>query len=487
MNIMSRKNNNNRNRNHNGRGGGGGHQRNRNNQKDHQKSKENKEDNRRVPLKYETRKGKDPPTVELKYMVDNRTIKENMVVFEDGTPEEMLKLVREFQNLVDTYNLWHVAPTVTRSAVIVYSNFCWCLKGNAREILDVIIANRPRTAAQFQVQMKQLIKKHIGQNALQNQVLYLETTRKPESMSVLQWINRINNINICLPLMAENAVKLTEYELSTKVIARNIPPSWVRPIHLMELHLKETVEDMLDKLLIIEAQYKDKKPQHQKHAQGKHFKNPFRVHNGTHEWDDCRQNPKNQRSNNREDKDNRDSKRERGHVTNGRSREEQRNTEDRDACRQRRARAAEAAKDSDEYESNCLKTEKDNGKATPSSEILVTIPRDKGSKKYRTYLGLIDTGSSSSLLSKTVVENTAFTIENSAKKTLWDTQAGSFKTNSFVLFECYFLPQFTKQRKLTNTFHLFDKLKEDGYDIIIGRDILKDMGLQIHYDMESFI
>jgi hypothetical protein len=83
-------------------------------------------------------------------------------------------------------------------------------------------------AAQFQVQIKWFIKKHIGQTALQNQVLYLETTRKAENMSVLQWINRINNINAYLPLMAENAVKLTEYELATKVIVRNIPPKGKR-------------------------------------------------------------------------------------------------------------------------------------------------------------------------------------------------------------------------------------------------------------------
>ncbi len=36
--------------------------------------------------------------------------------------------------------------------------------------------------------------------------------------------------------------------------------------------------------------------------------------------------------------------------------------------------------DSDDYESNCLVTE--NDKQTPSSEILVAIPRDKGSKRY---------------------------------------------------------------------------------------------------------
>jgi hypothetical protein len=55
------------------------------------------------------------------------------------------------------------------------------------------------------------------------------------------------------------------------------------------------------------------------------------------------------------------------------------------------------------------------------------------------------------------------------------------------MLENYFLPQFTTQRKVTNKFHLFKKIKEDGYDIITGRDILKTMGLQIHYDTESFV
>jgi hypothetical protein len=55
------------------------------------------------------------------------------------------------------------------------------------------------------------------------------------------------------------------------------------------------------------------------------------------------------------------------------------------------------------------------------------------------------------------------------------------------MLENYFLPQFTSQRKVTSEFHLFNKIKEDGYDVIIGRDILKTMGLQIHYDTESFV
>jgi hypothetical protein len=310
-------------------------------------------------------------------MVDNRTIKENMVVFEDGTPEEILKLVREFQNLVDTYDLWHVAPTVARSAVIVYADFRRCLKGNAREIWDVIVGNQPRTAAQFQVQLKQLIKKHIGQNALQNQILYLETTKKPENMSVLQWINRINNINVCLPLMAENAVRLTEYELATKVIARNIPSSWVRPFHLMELHLKETVEDMLDKLLIIEDQYREKKPQQQKHAQGKQLKSPCCLHKGGHEWNDCHKNPKNKRNNEQANRDNNRDNRDRQNGNQGnhnrRNREEHRSTENGNEDG-RSNRHCQRDKDSD-YESNCILVE-NHGKF-PVQKLLLQFQKTR--------------------------------------------------------------------------------------------------------------
>jgi hypothetical protein len=224
----------------------------------------------------------------------------------------------------------------------------------------------------------------------------------------------------------------------------------------MKLHLKEDVRDMVDDLLIIEDQYKKTESKQNKYQHnGKQLKNPCRVHNGTHEWDECRKNPKNQR-NSKDDKD-----------------KEQRNTEDRDACQQCRARAADAAGDSDEYESNCLTTH--NDKKTPSSEILVAIPRKKGSKKYKTYLGFIDTRSSSSLLNKTIVENTSFLIKLTTKKILWDTQAGSLKTKSTVMLENYFLPQFTAQRKVTNEFLFFNKVKEDSYDVIIGRDILKTM------------
>jgi hypothetical protein len=43
------------------------------------------------------RKVKDPPIVDLKFIQITRTIKESMVVYDDGTPEEIVELVIEFQ------------------------------------------------------------------------------------------------------------------------------------------------------------------------------------------------------------------------------------------------------------------------------------------------------------------------------------------------------------------------------------------------------
>jgi hypothetical protein len=42
------------------------------------------------------------------------------------------------------------------------------------------------------------------------------------------------------------------------------------------------------------------------------------------------------------------------------------------------------------------------------AEILIAIPNDLGSKKFTTYVGLVDSGASSSLLNQALIEQTAF-------------------------------------------------------------------------------
>jgi hypothetical protein len=73
----------------------------------------------------------------------------------------------------------------------------------------------------------------------------------------------------------------------------------------------------------------------------------------------------------------------------------------------------------------------------PSSEILITIPENKGSKKYTTYLGLVDSGSSGSLVNKELVEHADFAIKRHKKLMKWDTATGILQTEGSAEIENY--------------------------------------------------
>ncbi len=73
------------------------------------------------------------------------------------------------------------------------------------------------------------------------------------------------------------------------------------------------MKNIIQKLLIIKEQVKvEKKGTHrQGHENYKHLKNSYCVHNGSHKWDDCRENLENRKSkkgnhNNNNDNDNQD-------------------------------------------------------------------------------------------------------------------------------------------------------------------------------------
>ena len=104
----------------------------------------------------------------------------------------------------------------------------------------------------------------------------------------------------------------------------------------------------------------------------------------------------------------------------------------------------------------------------PSAEILIAIPENKGSKKYKTYLGLVDSGSSGSLVNKGIVEFANFKMQLQKNSVKWDTATGSFHTDGVVTIENYHLPQFTRKRHITSSFHMFQKWPKDKYDFILG-------------------
>jgi hypothetical protein len=120
------------------------------------------------------------------------------------------------------------------------------------------------------------------------------------------------------------------------------------------LNRKTKIKEVLDKLVVMEETIKLEKKQSNQQNANKHIKNPCKLHNGTHEWADCRQNPKNNGNGDSQEKNGQEQKRGGNNNGNNRNREESRNTEtgnDRNNNRNRRDET-----DDEEYESNQLIT-----------------------------------------------------------------------------------------------------------------------------------
>ena len=90
--------------------------------------------------------------------------------------------------------------------------------------------------------------------------------------------------------------------------------------------------------------------------------------------------------------------------------------------------------------------EKEDSKGFPSAEILVAVPNEDGGNKYTTHLGLLDSGSSSSLADKNII-NAKSTSKGRISETIWQTKAGTFTTSEEVQVKKIELPQFTTKIK----------------------------------------
>ena len=137
-------------------------------------------------------------------------------------------------------------------------------------------------------------------------------------------------------------------------------------------------------------------------------------------------------------------------------------------------------------ELNNIEEEKGNKVKVLSSEVLVAIPDKPGSKKFKTYLGSLDNGTSSCFIDKHIASIHGLNTNATPSKEKWLTQCGKFKTNSKVTLEKMKLPQFITKRTVTAEMNLFEKAKEDPYDFILGRKFLQDIKLDIKKSTRTF-
>ena len=72
-------------------------------------------------------------------------------------------------------------------------------------------------------------------------------------------------------------------------------------------------------------------------------------------------------------------------------------------------------------------------------------------------------------------------------RTIWDTQYGSFRTEILTKLEEFCLHQFNTDRDITAEFHLFHPKEHTHYKVILGRDVLQEIGLDIRNSMRQFV
>jgi hypothetical protein len=112
----NQNNQNNRNNRRNNRNG-----RNRNHGQRNPRTEDKEQKDKKVPMQYQTRSSKETSSVEFKYEIDGNTEKTKLNVYKDGNDEDFLKLIKEFQNYVETYEIWNQENA--NAANTVYRNF----------------------------------------------------------------------------------------------------------------------------------------------------------------------------------------------------------------------------------------------------------------------------------------------------------------------------------------------------------------------------
>ena len=83
-------------------------------------------------MRYQVSNSKETNSVELKNTVDRIVEKMKLLIYEDGSNKAYLKMIKEFQNYVNTYSIWEEE----NAARTVYCNFRRCLAGAARDLWD---------------------------------------------------------------------------------------------------------------------------------------------------------------------------------------------------------------------------------------------------------------------------------------------------------------------------------------------------------------
>eukprot|EP00957_Ditylum_brightwellii_P123746 9433731-Ditylum_brightwellii.AAC.1 len=187
--------------------------------------------NQNAPLTYDPANQNDLETTDvyinsLFFGAFRSNRKYTLPVCNGESEEQYLHVLREFDNTITKAGI-----ATNARAQDIYITFLEVLQGDAQDkwdktLVDNLIPDVNETLDTFLTCRAVLMSTILEEDAAENQVQYLQNTKKPRRLKVKQWIKRMQAINSYLPLMEQIRQKLTEIQLIKWCIAPNLPPCW---------------------------------------------------------------------------------------------------------------------------------------------------------------------------------------------------------------------------------------------------------------------
>eukprot|EP00957_Ditylum_brightwellii_P204779 15340837-Ditylum_brightwellii.AAC.1 len=132
--------------------------------------------------------------------------------------------MKHFDTVDKRYNWWATGPVVQANIDLAFETMSRFLSDELLETWEDKCAVRAtKNKANFDKNSDILTKFICGEDAYDAQVNYLKYTKKPEDMTMLQWLKRIKVNNRMLPCLKPSGKQLMIKELNKYVILENIP------------------------------------------------------------------------------------------------------------------------------------------------------------------------------------------------------------------------------------------------------------------------
>jgi hypothetical protein len=158
-------------------------------------------------------------TQRLEQIYDDGKRKAEVPLFYGGDAETMIRTVREFREVADDLEFTEAQEKFT--------NFRKCLRDVTRDDWDTAKVGQPNTIVGFDATMYQWKMMILPEDIYEAQKNYIETVKKPFTMSVRDFVKRIRQMASYLPDFPRpmTATALSETDLKN-IIFRGMPNAW---------------------------------------------------------------------------------------------------------------------------------------------------------------------------------------------------------------------------------------------------------------------